>query len=97
MLAKSLRIAKAPAALVLACAALLLLISSSAGQQNSVDAFPWQAHGYQGYNETPAAMQLINPAALPVGPAAGRCCRARIGHDGTCFRDPEANHRSLTF
>src|ERR1022692_1711307 len=58
---------KATAGLTLASAAVLLAVGFAAGQQNS-ETFPWQAQGYQGYNEAPAAMQLINPAAAPVSP-----------------------------
>src|SRR5258708_27705534 len=58
---------KAAAGLALAAAALLLAIGFAAAQQNA-ESFPWQAQGYRGYNEAPAAMQLTNPSAAAVAP-----------------------------
>jgi uncharacterized protein (TIGR03000 family) len=77
---------KAAAGLAVASTA-LLLAGFTAAQQNS-ESFPWQAQGYRGYNEAPAAIQLINPSAAPVAPE-----RYQLYANALPMKTPEAAER----
>ena len=52
----------------LALAALLLIVGQSHAQQNSL-VFPWQAQGYQGYNEPQHVTQPVLTDATPAKPS----------------------------